>query len=129
MVMRGVITAIGLASLGACALWQNGAAPEAVADCPSVTRASAWVDQMPKIGSSPHKLIVALKLDDARPWLLTPTMSADPALLVLVLSPGGPAFPGNAGYRETASDVPRQAVSIMCGGRERMRIDNITKVM
>tara|TARA_R110002167_G_scaffold82983_5_gene226021 strand:- start:51 stop:305 length:255 start_codon:yes stop_codon:yes gene_type:complete len=84
---------------------------------------------MPKIGSSPHKLIVALKLDDARPWLLTPTMSADPALLVLVLSPGGPAFPGNAGYRETASDVPRQAVSIMCGGRERMRIDNITKVM
>ena len=127
--MRGVIIAIGLASLGACALWQNGAAPEAVADCPSVTRASAWVDQMPKIGSAPHKLIVALKLDDERPWLLIPTASADPALLVLELSPGGPAFPGNAGYRETASDVPRQAVSIRCGGRERMRIDNITKVM
>ena len=127
--MRGVIIAIGLASLGSCALWQNGAAPEAISDCPSVTRASAWVDQMPTIGSSPHKLIVALKIDDARPWLLTPTTSADPALLVLDLSPGGPAFPGNAGYRETASDVPRRAVSIMCGGRERLRIDNITKVM
>ena len=127
--MRGVIIAFGLASLGACALWQNGATPEAVADCPSVTRASAWVDQMPKIGSAPHKLIVAVKLDDERPWLLIPTASADPALLVLELSPGGPAFPGNASYRETASDVPRQAVSIMCGGRERLRIHNITEVM
>ena len=127
--MRGVITAIGLASLGACALWQNGAAPEAVADCPSVTRASAWVDQMPKIGSSPHKLIVALKLDDTRPWLLTPMTTADPALLVLDLSPGGPAFPGNAGYRETASDVPRQAVSVTCAGSEVARIDKIQVVM
>lgn len=129
MVVRDLIIAVGLASLSACALWQNEAAPEAVADCPSVKRASAWVDHMPKIGSAPHKLIVALKLDDARPWLLRPTASIDPALLVLELSPGGPAFPGNAGYRETASDVPRQAVSIMCGGQERMRIDNITKVM
>ncbi|MBU1289482.1 MAG: hypothetical protein KJ871_17355 [Alphaproteobacteria bacterium] len=84
---------------------------------------------MPKIGSAPSKLIVALKLDDTRPWQLTPTTSADPALLVLDLSPGGPAFPGNAGYRETASDVPRLAVSVTCAGSEVARIEKIQVVM
>jgi hypothetical protein len=129
MVMRVGILALLLAPLGACTTWSNIITPKQVADCPVVTRASAWVDQMPKVGSGSHKLIVAVKLDDDRPWLLTPVASDTPGLLKLELSPGGPAFAGNAGYREPASKERREAVSIVCGGEERARIDKITIAM
>ncbi|WP_341197823.1 hypothetical protein [Hyphomonas chukchiensis] len=127
--MRRLGVMAALAPLGACALWHDTAASVSDAACPSVTHASAWVDHMPRIGSSPDKLIVALKIDDDRPWLLTPIMSSDPARLILEMSPGGPAFPGNAGYRETVSEMQRNSVSIMCGGKEQSRIEEITVTM
>jgi hypothetical protein len=129
MVMRATILALLLAPLGACTMWSNIMTPTPVADCPVVTRASAWIDQMPKVGSGAHKLIVSVKLDDDRPWLLTPVPSDAPGLLTLELSPGGPAFAGNASYREPVSMGPREAVSIVCGGEERARIDKITIAM
>ena len=124
--MRAGILALLFAPLGACTTWSNIITPKPVADCPVVTRASAWVDRMPKVGSGSHKLIVAVKLDDDRPWLLTPVASDTPGLLTLELSPGGPAF---AGYREPVSTALRDAVSIVCGGEERARIDKITIAM
>tara|TARA_R110000868_G_scaffold208557_1_gene458061 strand:+ start:373 stop:756 length:384 start_codon:yes stop_codon:yes gene_type:complete len=127
MVMRAGILALLLAPLSACTTWSNIMTP--VADCPVVTRASAWVDQMPKVGSGTHKLIVAVKLDDDRPWLLTPVPSDTPGLLTLELSPGGPAVPGHASYREPVSKGKRDAISIVCGGEERARIDKITITM
>tara|TARA_R110000782_G_scaffold30058_1_gene74889 strand:- start:313 stop:702 length:390 start_codon:yes stop_codon:yes gene_type:complete len=129
MVMRAGILALLFAPLGACTTWSNIITPKPVADCPVVTRASAWVDRMPKVGSGSHKLIVAVKLDDDRPWLLTPVPTGEPGLLTLELSPGGPAFAGNAGYREPVSTALREAVSIVCGGEERARIDKITIAM
>ena len=119
-----------LAPMGACAAWQGvitSGAP--VADCPTVLRASAWVDHMPKVGSGPHKMIVAVKLDDDRPWRLTLEASADPDVRSLALSPGGPAVAGNAGYREPVGDDMPTSVSLTCGGREVGRIDKIQVVM
>ena len=127
--MRAGILALLLAPLGACTMWSNIVTPTPVADCPVVTRASAWVDRMPKVGAGAHKLIVAVKLDDDRPWLLTPVPTSEPGLLTLELSPGGPAFAGNAGYREAVGPARREAVSIVCGGEERARIDKITIAM
>ena len=127
--IRATVFALLLAPLGACTMWNNMTTPTPVADCPVVTRASAWVDRMPKIGSAAHKLIVAVKLDDDRPWLLTPVPTDEPGLLTLELSPGGPAFPGNASYREPASNGPRRVVSIVCGGEELARIEDITIAM
>jgi hypothetical protein len=118
-----------LAPMGGCTLWSNMLAPKPDADCPAVTRATAWVDQMPRIGSGEHKMIVAVSLDDDRPWLLTPVPTDKPGLLTLELSPGGPAVPGHASYRESAGKAKREAISIVCGGEERARIDQITKVM
>ena len=126
---RARILALLFAPLGACTTWSNIITPKPVVDCPVVTRASAWVDRMPKVGSGSHKLIVAVKLDDDRPWLLTPVPTGEPGLLTLELSPGGPAFAGNAGYREPVSTALREAVSIVCGGEERARIDKITIAM
>lgn len=127
--MRTALFALLLAPLGACTVWNNMMTPNLVDDCPTVTRASAWVDQMPKVGSGSHKLIVAVKLDDDRPWLLTPVLTGEPGVLTLELSPGGPAFAGNASYREAISKELREAVSIVCGGEERARIDKITIAM
>jgi hypothetical protein len=129
MVSRAAFTTLLLAPLGACTMWSNIMTPKPIVDCPVVTRASAWVDQMPKIGSGAHKLIVAVKLDDERPWLLSPVPTDEPGLLALELSPGGPAFAGNASYRESAGETKRYAVSIICGGEERARIDKITIAM
>lgn len=116
-----------LAPLGACTLWSNTLSAKPISDCPAVTRATAWVDQMPKIGSGAHKMIVAVTLDDARAWLLTPVPSDDADLLTLELSPGGPSVPGHASYREPVSK--RDAISIVCGGEERARINKITITM
>lgn len=124
--MRAGILALLLAPLGACTMWSNIMTPKPIVDCPVVTRATAWVDGMPKIGSGSHKLIVAVKLDDDRPWLLTPVPTGEPGLLTLELSPGGPAFAGNAGYREPVGKGLRKAISIVCGGEERARIEEIT---
>jgi hypothetical protein len=129
MVRRPVILSLMLAPLGACTLWSNMMNAEPITDCPMVTRATAWVDQMPKIGSGSHKMIVAVALDDDRPWLLTPVPSEEPGLLTLELSPGGPAIPGHASYREPVSKTKRDAISIVCGGQERARIDKITIAM
>jgi len=129
MVRRPVVLSLLLAPLGACTLWSNMMSPEPVADCPMVTSATAWVDQMPKVGSGSHKMIVAVSLDDGRPWLLTPVVSDQPGLLTLELSPGGPAVPGHASYREPVSKGKRDAISIICGGEERARIDKITIAM
>tara|TARA_R110001606_G_scaffold102807_2_gene225399 strand:+ start:691 stop:1083 length:393 start_codon:yes stop_codon:yes gene_type:complete len=130
VVGRAGLAILLLAPLGACAAWQGmmtSGAP--VADCPSVLRASAWVDHMPKVGSGPHKMIVAVKLDDDRPWRLTPEASAETSVRSLALSPGGPAVAGNAGYREPVGDDMPMAVSVTCGGREVARIDRIQVVM
>jgi hypothetical protein len=127
--MRTALFALLLAPLGACTVWNNMMTADLVDDCPIVTRASAWVDQMPKVGSGSHKLIVAVKLDDDRPWLLTPVLTGEPGVLTLELSPGGPAFAGNASYREPVSKGPREAISIVCRGEERARIDEITIAM
>ncbi|WP_373009539.1 hypothetical protein [Hyphomonas sp.] len=129
MVRRPVILSLLLAPLGACTLWSNMMSPKPIADCPTVTRATAWVDQMPKIGPGPHKMIVAVALDDDRPWLLTPVPSDVPGLLTLELSLGGPAVPGHASYHEPVSKAKRDMVSIVCGGEERARIDKITIAM
>lgn len=129
MVRRAGLLSLMLAPLGACTLWSDMLAVRPVADCPAVTRATAWIDQMPRIGSGDHKMIVAVSLDDDRPWLLTPAASGTPGLLILELSPGGPAVPGHASYREPASKARREAISIVCGGEERARIDQITITM
>jgi hypothetical protein len=130
VVRRAGLGALLLAPLGACAAWQGMMTPDtAVADCPVILRASAWVDHMPKVGTGPHKMIVAVKLDDERSWQLTPEPSADPAVRSLALSPGGPAVVGNAGYREPVSDDMPTAISLTCGGREVARIDRIQVVM
>jgi hypothetical protein len=104
-------------------------APKPVADCPVVVRASAWVDHMPKVGSGSREMIVAVKLDDDRPWLLTQVPSADPTVRSLELSPGGSAVPGNASFREQVSHDMPGSVSITCGDRELTRIDKITITM
>ena len=129
MVRRAGLLSLMLAPLGACTLWSNMLAAKPDADCPPVTRATAWVDQMPRIGSGDHKMIVALSLDDDRPWLLTPVPTDTPGLLTLELSPGGPAVPGHASYREPARKAKREAISIVCGGEERARITQITVTM
>ena len=130
MVRRAGLLSLMLAPLGGCTLWSNLLShQQPVADCPAVTRATAWVDKMPRIGSGDHKMIVALSLDDDRPWLLTPVPSGTPGLLTLELSPGGPAVPGHAGYRESAGNAKREAISIVCGGEERARIDQIRVTM
>ena len=126
---RAGLATLCLAPLGACAAWQGmmtSGAP--VPDCPTVIRASAWVDAMPSVGRSTQRLIVAVKIDDPRPWLLVPVTTDQADLLVLDLSPGGPAVPGNASYREPMTHR-RSAVRITCGGKERAHIDQITKVM
>ncbi|KJS34649.1 MAG: hypothetical protein VR74_19585 [Hyphomonas sp. BRH_c22] len=129
MVRRAGLLSLLLAPLGACTLWSNMLAAKPAADCPPVTRATAWVDQMPRIGSGDHKMIVALSLDDDRAWLLTPVPSGTRGLLTLELSPGGPAVPGHASYREPAGKAKREAISIVCGGVERTRITQITITM
>ena len=129
MVIRGAALLIALAPLSACSLWQTMKSSEQGVDCPSVTRASAWVDKMPTIGSAPHKMIVAAKLDDARPWLLTPVSTPDRTVRALALSPGGSAVPGNASYHEQVSQDMPVAISITCGGNELARIEKITIAM
>jgi hypothetical protein len=129
MVRRAAL-ALALAGVpGGCAVWNQLPFTTAKADCPAITRASAWINGMPRVGTKVHKLIVAVKLDDDRPWLLTPVESGTGETLVLDLSPGGPAFAGNAGYREPVRQPRREAISITCGGRERARIDEITIAM
>lgn len=129
MVIRRLSLAVALVLMGACTLWQGMSASKPVADCPTVIRSSAWVDKMPTIGSEPHKLMVAVKVDDERPWLLTPVSTDDPSVRSLALSPGGPAVAGNASYREQISHPMPLAISISCGGRELARIDKIKITM
>ncbi len=129
MVIRGAALTLALVSLNGCSLWQTMRVPQQVADCPAVTRASAWIDKMPTIGSSPQKMIVAVKLDDPRSWRLSPVSTPDRSVRVLALSPGGPAVPGNASYHEQVSQDMPVAIRITCGGNELARIEKITITM
>ena len=120
--LRPVIALALAVSLSGCMLWE-AVAPSA---CPDITRASAWVDRMPKIDDSgDHDLKVSLRLKDTASWMLVKREGSSPDHLILELVPGGSFHPGNTAYSGDEPVVRDTRVSIVCDGRVVHEIDQV----
>jgi hypothetical protein len=96
--------------------------------CPAVTKAEAWVNRMPTIGSEPTKMIVMLGVDSKESWFLTPLDMPEAHGLILDLKPGGSAVPGTVAYRQMAPAPLPARISILCRGSEIAAIDDVMVV-
>lgn len=122
MVRRGAPILLAGLSLSACCLWP---APQEFA-CPDVTRASAWVNQMPGPGRKSTNFHIALRLDDAQSWMLSPEQSGEDGVMTLSLMPGGPAVPGTAGFRDAVPNPMPGEIRIQCHGKTVAIIDEVS---
>ena len=136
VVMRGAAALVSFGMLAGCqCFWPLAAndqgGPDAVAEtesalsCPAVTKAEAWVNRMPTIGSEPTKMIVMLRVDSQDSWFLTPLDMPAAQGLILDLKPGGSAVPGTVGYRQMAPAPLPAKISILCRGSEVATIDDV----
>ena len=119
--MRWLVCLAALPMVTGCALF-----PFAKSGCPEVTRATAWTDRMPRIGTSGAKLIVSLELADEEKWMLVPIAYEGGPELVLDLQAGGYSVPGTAVLHSKATSA--RQVQVMCEGRPLVRIGDIMVV-
>lgn len=122
MVRRGAAVLAAGICLSACCLFP---AQQEFA-CPGVKKASAWVNRMPGPGRSSANFHIALRLDDAQSWMLSPETSGEAGVMTLSLMPGGPAVAGTAGYRQAVPDPLPDEIRIQCHGKTVAIIDDVT---
>jgi len=125
-----------LALAGCQGFWPQAAASGAAADdtetdasvapaCPAVTRAEAWVNRMPGVGSSSPKMRVVLGIDSEESWMLAPLDMPAAMGLILDLRPGGNSVPGTVAYRQPAPSPLPGRISILCRGKSAAMIDGV----
>ena len=125
-----------LALTGCQGFWPQAAAPAAAADdtetdaspapaCPAVTRAEAWVNRMPGVGSSSPKMMVVLGIDSEESWMLAPLDMPAAMGLILDLRPGGNSVPGTVAYRQPVPSPLPGRISILCRGKSAATIDGV----
>lgn len=93
--------------------------------CPVVTKAEAWVNRMPGVGSSSPKMMVVLGIDSAESWMLAPLDMPAAMGMILDLKPGGNSVPGTVAYRQPAPSPLPGRISILCQGKSAATIDGV----
>lgn len=125
--MRALLALVSVAALTGCAALSQLFAPPGAA-CPEVTRAEAWVNQMPGPQPPDQTLIVSLRLDTSDLWTLRAITPAEaPDVLELELLPGEAGHPGMAGFRSAKAGYPDR-IEIVCSGKAHFTLSEIMTV-
>lgn len=132
--MVGRVRLAGLALLAlapaACTAptWGNGTGTAAAAPCPTLERASAWVNRMPGPDPSERRVQVLLRFAEEGYWALAPEPADGEGTARLRLVPAHGGIPGQASARLPADPLPR-AIEILCDGETVTVIEAIETVM